>query len=458
VTRTLGSLLIAVTVGAVVSIMLRALGSRGPAPVVGVDPGAGTPPDEGGQLRPPRPDTGPVDAEATRQASVFEPVEPRRPSGTAEFAAPVLPPAPIFAPAAPIRHASTEPLAGPVVIGSPPAPASNRRRRGVRSPLGVGLLALAVIAAGVGGTFAYKGITDDDAQNVASTQSEPPAHAGASTSARPGIAPLRTTRVSAKSGGTLDRMTVAGSRSGVTADVWVWTPPGYDDPANQGRDYPVLVAQSSLPGIDANSFVDGTVAFLPKLAAAIEAGTIPPYIVVAPELMPYPKKDLQDGLTTAKDTECSDIPDRPKMATFHNDDVREAVLATYRAGADRASWALIGDGSGGMCAIKYALQYPQFYAAAVSLSGRTNLKSPLWNAVPEAKTANTLTTLLAAAPDVRVLLSGHAGTSGEDFALKAKSPTVVTTATEAGSASSDITLHLPEAFTFLGHNTANPTP
>jgi len=458
VTRTLGSLLIAVSMGAVVSIMVRMLGSRGPAAVAGVDTGAGTPPDEGGQLRPPAPDSGVDDGEVTRHSNVFESVGPQRPSATAEFAAPALPPAPIFAPAAPIRHASIEPLAGPVVIGAEPGQVANRRRRGVRSPLGVGLLALAVIAAGVGGTFAYKGITDDDAQNVASTQSEPPTHAGASTSAQPGPAPLPTTRVGAKSGGTLDRMTVAGSRSGVTADVWVWTPPGYDDPANQGRDYPVLVAQSSLPGIDANSFVDGTVAFLPKLAAAIEAGTIPPYIVVAPELMPYPKKDLEAGLTTAKDTECSDIPGKPKMATFHNDDVREAVLATYRTAADRASWALIGDGSGGMCAIKYALQYPQFYATAVSLSGRTNLKSPLWSAVPQAKTANSPTTLLAAAPDVRVLLSGHAGTSGEDFALGAKSPTVVTTAKEPGSASSDITLHLPEAFAFLGDNATNPTP
>ncbi|MFF7247685.1 alpha/beta hydrolase [Embleya sp. NPDC008237] len=335
-------------------------------------------------------------------------------------------------------------------------PASVRRKRGVRSPLGIGLLALAVVAAGVGGTFAYKGISDDDKQNVASSTGADPSVEPSATSAQPKAAPQKFTKVGAKSGGTLNRTTLAGGRSGVTADVWVWLPPGYDNAANQGRSYPVLVTQSALPGIESNSFVDDSVPFLTKLAAAIEAGTVPPYIVVAPELMPYSKQDAEAGRTAAKDTECSDIPNGPKMATFHNEDVREAVLTTYRASADRASWALIGDGSGGLCSVKYALQYPQYYAAAVSLSGRTTLKSPLWGADAAAKAANDPVRLLDARPDVQILLSGHTGSTGSEFAAKAKAPTSVKAIPGAGGASGDIVRQLPEALAFLGRNTRTP--
>ncbi|WP_406297397.1 esterase family protein [Embleya sp. NBC_00888] len=367
-------------------------------------------------------------------------------------------------PFAPVEVASAVPagpepvrVVEPVVIGADPAPV--RRRRGVRSPLGVGLLVLAVVAAGVGGTFAYKGMADDDKQNVASATKVEPSAEPVATSGQPKPAPQKFTKVGSKSGGTLTKTTVAGRRSGVTADVWVWLPPGYDTAANQARSYPVLVAQSALPGVESNSFVDDSVAFLPKLAAAIEAGTVPPYIVVAPELLPYSKQEADAGQTAAKDTECSDVPNRPKMATFHNDDVREAVLSTYRATPDRASWALIGDGSGGLCAVKYALQYPQYYAAAVSLSGRTTLKSPLWDAdsaTKAARTANDPAKLLDAKPDVQILLSGHTGGTGSEFAAKAKAPTTVKAIAGAGGTSGDIARQVPEALVFLGKNTRNP--
>ncbi|MFI1383021.1 alpha/beta hydrolase-fold protein [Embleya sp. NPDC020886] len=487
-TRTLKGLLIAVTLGAVVVLVLRARKSRAAAdPVESLSPGDATadakadskahlkaqqrpravalPPADGrggesGQPVPTAPTTRAVPTARVRSAEPTGGSEPTSAAapGPGRVEAP-LPFAPVeltsSAPAALTRH---EPMRVPEPRPIGADPASVRRRRGVRSPLGIGLLALVVVGAGVGGTFAYKGIADDDKQNVASsTKADPSAEPSGTTSGRPKAAPQNFTKVGTKSGGTLNRMSLAGGRSGVTADVWVWLPPGYDTPANQGRSYPVLVAQSALPGIESNSFVDDSVAFLPKLVAGIETGTVPPYIVVAPELMPYPKSDADAGRTAAKDTECSDVPNRPRMATFHNEDVREAVLATFRASADRASWALIGDGSGGLCAVKYALQYPQYYAAAVSLSGRTTLKSPLWDldaATKAAKAANEPVKLLDARPDVQILLSGQTG--GSEFAAKAKAPTAVKAITGSGGASGDIVRQLPEALTFLGRNTRTP--
>ncbi|WP_424643516.1 alpha/beta hydrolase-fold protein [Embleya sp. AB8] len=451
-TRTLKGLLIAVTLGAVVVLVLRARESRAAAKA---EPG-------------PRPAELPS-MEPPVEVRVEPPVEPRaaerpvkRPA--ARPAAPVSVPTPEPSgpaaeskPAPVLRAAVSVPVVPVVAVPGRPDPAVDpapaRRRRGVRSPVGVGVLAVAVVAAGVGGTFAYQGISGDHAQNVAATKVAPPVEPVV-TSGQPKAAPQKFTKVAAKSGGTLTRMNLAGRQSGVTADVWVWLPPGYDTPANQGRNYPVLVTHSSLPGVGTNSFVDDSVSFLPKLAGAIEAGTVPPYIVVAPVLMPYSKQEADADQSAAKDTECSDIPNKPKMATFHNDDVREAVLATYRASADRASWALIGDGSGGLCAVKYALQYPQYYAAAVGLSGRTTLKSPLWGTDSAARAANDPVKLLDARPDVQILLSGQTG--GTEFAAKAKAPTMVKAITGAGGTSTDTARLLPEAFTFLGRNTRNP--
>ncbi|MGW1989721.1 alpha/beta hydrolase-fold protein [Embleya sp. NPDC001921] len=497
-TRTLKGLLIAVTLGAIVVLVLRARTSRAadaaeagssadpetdseaePGPRAAELPPAAVSAPAREQVRTPARADGPRHTEPAERIGVPGSKSAAGSAGStgaptstgsarstgASRSAPARAEAPM--PFAPVEAGSAVPagsagpelvrVAEPVVIGAAPAPV--RRRRGVRSPLGVGLLALVVVAAGVGGTFAYKGMADDDKQNVASATKVEPSAEPAATSGQPKPAPQKFTKVGVKSGGTLTKTTVAGRRSGVTADVWVWLPPGYDTAANQARSYPVLVAQSALPGVESNSFVDDSVAFLPKLAAAIETGTVPPYIVVAPELMPYSKQEADAGRTAAKDTECSDVPNQPKMATFHNDDVREAVLSTYRATADRASWALIGDGSGGLCAAKYALQYPQYYAAAVSLSGRTTLKSPLWDAdaaTKAARTANDPVKLLDAKPDVQILLSGHTGSTGSEFAAKAKAPTTVKAVAGAGGASGDIGRQLPEALVFLGKNTRNP--
>ncbi|WP_126639205.1 alpha/beta hydrolase-fold protein [Embleya hyalina] len=483
-TRTLKGLLIAVTLGAVVVLVLRARKSRdavsiagpegepGPRPAelppagphVSVRERAMAPAREVAPVRESVRDVGSASAVASgpevAAASAVASTSVGRDAGAAGTTPQRAEAPPPFAPVGPASSAPAgsprhEPVRPARTEAAPTVPAPRRRRRGVRSPLGVGLLAVTVIAAGVGGTFAYRNMSHDDAQNVAATGAAPSVEPVA-TSGQPKAAPQKFTKVGTKSGGTLNRMTVTGRQSAVTADVWVWLPPGYDTPANQGRNYPVLVAQSSLPGVESNSFVDDSSAFLSKLAAGIESGTVPPYIVVAPELMPYSKQDVEAGLTTAKDTECSDIPKGPKMATFHNEDVREAVLTTYRASSDRASWALIGDGSGGLCAVKYALQYPQYYASAVSLSGRTTLKSALWGGESAVRTANDPVRLLDARPDVAIMLSGHPGTTGSDFAAKAKAPTTVKAVAGAGGASTDTTRQLPDALTFLGRNTRNP--
>lgn len=225
VTRTLKGLLIAVTLGAVVVLVWRARASRAAAAGT-AEAGPGPEPTAPPSPAPPRPAVPHV---STRERAMA-PERDAAPEPATVRAELPLPFAPVeltsSAPAALARHEPLHAAPGPLEADRAPA----RRRRGLRSPLGVGLLALAVIAAGVGGTFAYKGIADDDAQNVAATTPDQPAGSPAPTSSGPAVAPQRFTKVAAKSGGTLNKATVEGRRSGVTADVWVWLPRGTTPP------------------------------------------------------------------------------------------------------------------------------------------------------------------------------------------------------------------------------------
>lgn len=83
--------------------------------------------------------------------------------------------------------------------------------------------------------------------------------------------------------GSVHRMQVQGGVGGsenMTRDLLIWTPPGYDDPKNAERTYPVLYMFDGqnifeqLPGLPGEWHADETA------TALIEAGTIEPVIIV----------------------------------------------------------------------------------------------------------------------------------------------------------------------------------
>ncbi|NUU23003.1 MAG: hypothetical protein HOV68_16055 [Streptomycetaceae bacterium] len=350
----------------------------------------------------------------------------------------------------------------PVGVAEPERPARARRPQ-----LVVGGVVLAfVVAAAAIGTLAYSSIAgEDEAGPASSASASGTPHASGSASAFGPLPAQKFEEQGLRSGGMLNHLTLPGRRSGVTGDVWVWLPPQYQRDDMRTKRFPVLVVHSAYPGVDANTLLDAKSGLLSKLADGIESGALPPFIVVAPELTPYQQAELNAASDpNALDTECSDIPGRPRMATFHNEDVREAVAATFRVADDRDSWALLGEGAGGLCATKYALQFPQYYAAAASLSGRTTLRSPLWPSSAGVRDAQDPAHLLAANPDVRIYLANATSDSAgrqESTAFKsaAKAPTVVETATASG----DVYKELPGALTFLDRGvtdstTSSPTP
>ena len=154
--------------------------------------------------------------------------------------------------------------------------------------------------------------------------------------------------------------TLAGRASGITSQVYVWTPPQYAaDPTAQ---FPVLELLHGVWGSPDGWM--GPMNVVAHLEAAEQSGAVHPYILVVPELTPIP------GHTTPRDNEeCSNVPGDAKVDSWLTQDVRGMVLADFRAEPAASGWGLMGYSTGGFCAAKLVLQHPDLYHAAVSLSG-----------------------------------------------------------------------------------------
>ena len=93
-------------------------------------------------------------------------------------------------------------------------------------------------------------------------------------------------------GGNTFKTTFHGPASGITDEVWFWTPRGYS--ATDGKSYNVLTLLHGVPGT-----ADGIVPGLDlgtQLQAAIDDGRLPPTIVAVPSLnAPRPTARTSSG-------------------------------------------------------------------------------------------------------------------------------------------------------------------
>ncbi|MBW8483963.1 alpha/beta hydrolase [Actinomadura parmotrematis] len=157
--------------------------------------------------------------------------------------------------------------------------------------------------------------------------------------------------------GALEELRFTGASTGLPADGYVLLPPEYFQPAYAARRFPVVVALTGYPGHPSALL---RVMHLPDLVRQGErSGRVPPavYVMMRPTLAP------------PRDTECTDVPGGPQVASFFGEDVPLAVQAHYRVATDRAGWGIMGDSTGGYCAAKVAMTHPASYTAAASLSG-----------------------------------------------------------------------------------------
>ncbi len=84
---------------------------------------------------------------------------------------------------------------------------------------------------------------------------------------------------------------------------------------------------------------------------------------------------MRPTVAPPRDTECVDIPNGPQTETFFTHDVRHDIASHYRVGTDARNWGVIGDSTGGYCALKMPMRYPQAFSTGVALSGA--YKAPL---------------------------------------------------------------------------------
>ncbi|MFM9443359.1 alpha/beta hydrolase [Streptomyces acidiscabies] len=213
-----------------------------------------------------------------------------------------------------------------------------------------------------------------------------------------------------------------GQVSGVTAEVYVWLPPQYNDPSLKNIHFPVVELLPGYPGSAKAWF--GSLHAHEQLASLMRQGKIAPFILVAP----------RTTLLAGVDTGCANVPGTVNADTWLSVDVPKMVTDNFRALPAPKGWAVAGYSAGAHCATKLAIAHPDRYRAAVSLSGYNDPMGERSSLTAQDPTlrhdTNPFFMLQKAAtpPAVSLYQSGQPGDGYEaGLALKkeAKAPTVV---------------------------------
>ncbi|MDH6139656.1 enterochelin esterase-like enzyme [Kitasatospora sp. GP30] len=214
-----------------------------------------------------------------------------------------------------------------------------------------------------------------------------------------------------------------GQLSGVTAEVNVWLPPQYNDPAYKDKKFPVVEMLPGFPGSSKAWF--GSLKVTEQLKPLMQSGKVTPFILISPRTQ---------LISTTVDTGCADVPGKVNADTWLSRDVPQMIMDNFRAETSADGWAILGYSAGAHCADRMALLHPDRFRAGISLSGYNDPHAEelsLTAKDPLRQTANPLYILEHATtpPHVALYQSGGKGDGYEDgqaLAAAAKSPTSVT--------------------------------
>jgi enterochelin esterase-like enzyme len=136
---------------------------------------------------------------------------------------------------------------------------------------------------------------------------------------------------------------------------------------------------------------------MPQALARMTAdGTVRPAIVVIPVIDPA-------GVNTT----CSDVPGHAN-ATWLADDVPTLIRAHFRTLPAPHGWGLAGLSTGGLCAVKLAMQYPHIFTAAAAMDPDPFTGDPTALPNPIVRQHNSPLWLAVGKPDVSLLLATSA--------------------------------------------------
>ena len=157
-------------------------------------------------------------------------------------------------------------------------------------------------------------------------------------------------------GGQIQKIDVVGRTTRIATPAYVYLPPEYFQPRYRARTFPAVTVLTGYPGT-AGALVKG-LHYPQTVSRLAKNGRIQPMILVM----------LRPTVAPPRDTECVDVPGGPQAESFFARDLPEAVSAHYRVGTKPGSWGVIGDSTGGYCALKLAVHHPGVYAAGAGLS------------------------------------------------------------------------------------------
>ncbi|MEU6805379.1 alpha/beta hydrolase [Streptomyces neyagawaensis] len=157
-------------------------------------------------------------------------------------------------------------------------------------------------------------------------------------------------------GGQIQKVEIVGRTSRIAGPAYVYLPPEYFQPRYRTRSFPAVVVLTGYPGT-AEALIKGL--HFPQTAHTLaDEGKAQPMILVM----------MRPTVAPPRDTECVDVPGGPQTETFFARDLPDAVGHHYRVGRTPGSWGVIGDSTGGYCALKLAVHHPGTYAAGAGLS------------------------------------------------------------------------------------------
>jgi S-formylglutathione hydrolase FrmB len=221
--------------------------------------------------------------------------------------------------------------------------------------------------------------------------------------------PLMLAGADGASGGSLQTVEIGGGRTGLTEPGYVYLPPQYSQPAYSSTRFPVAVVLTGYPGEAANLIT--RMKYPTLVGQAVYEHEMPPTVLVL----------LRPTVAPPRDTECQDVPNGPQAESFFVADLPQAMQHSYRVSADPANWGVIGDSTGGYCALKFAMQHPEAYRSAVALSGYYQsavdlTTGDLFGGSQQLRNENDLMWRLAHLPDPPVSVLVTSSLSGEsDF-------------------------------------------
>jgi hypothetical protein len=165
-------------------------------------------------------------------------------------------------------------------------------------------------------------------------------------------------------GGTLEAVTLRGQLSGLSAAGHVYLPAGYQP--QSARRYPVLVVISNAASGSTSPYAADLLA--QSAAVQIAGGLMTPMIMVMlPAALAPTDEACLDVPALVKGTKIVAAPIQGR--TFFAEDVPNVLESAYRASSQPADWALLGDDSGGYCALQLALDNSYVFAVAVAPRG-----------------------------------------------------------------------------------------